>query len=46
MLISGILAFIKTGVFLVGYITSGNLFPEPLTRRRRKSIFRKICKWR
>lgn len=43
--ISGILAFLKTSVFLLGYITSSNLFPEPLTRRRRTNLFGKICKW-
>ena len=29
--ISSFVAFLKTGVFLLGYITSSNLFPEPLT---------------
>lgn len=29
--ISGFLAFLKSSLFVVGYIQSGNLFPEPLT---------------
>lgn len=29
--LSGFLAFLKCGIFLVGYIQSNNLFPEPLT---------------
>lgn len=29
--ISGFLAFLKTGLFMFGYIQSSNLFPEPLT---------------
>jgi hypothetical protein len=40
--ISGFLAFLKTSIFLVGYISSNNLFPEPLTRRRGKYLFREI----
>lgn len=39
--ISGFLAFLKSAVFVVGYIQSSNLFPEPLSRRRRKSLFGK-----
>lgn len=30
--ISSLLTFLKTSIFLVGYITGSNLFPEPLTR--------------
>ena len=34
--ISGFLAFLKTAFFLVGYIQSGNLFPEPLSLEEEK----------
>ena len=44
--ISSFITFLKTSIFLIGYITSSNLFPEPLTRRRRTNLFRKIFKWR
>lgn len=32
--------FLKTAVFAVGYIQGGTLFPEPLSRRRGKKLFR------
>lgn len=34
--ISGFLAFLKSAVFVVGYIQSGNLFPEPLRAEEEK----------
>ena len=34
--ISGFLAFLKSTFFLVGYIQSGNLFPEPLNAEEEK----------
>ena len=42
----GFLEFLKTTVFVVGYSQASNLFPEPLTRRRRKNMLRKNGKWR
>lgn len=34
--LSGFLAFLKSAVFVVGYIQSSNLFPEPLTSEEEK----------
>lgn len=33
---SGFLAFLKSAVFVVGYISNSNLFPEPLTSEEEK----------
>ena len=33
---SGFLAFLKSAVFVVGYISNNNLFPEPLTSEEEK----------
>ena len=40
--ISGFLAFLKTAVFLVGYIQSSNLFPEPLNAEEEKYYLEKL----
>lgn len=34
--LSGFLTFLKTAIFLVGYISSSNLFPEPLSSEEEK----------
>jgi len=34
--VAGFLAFLKTAIFTVGYIQSGNLFPEPLSAEEEK----------
>ena len=34
--ISGVLAFLNSAIFLVGYITNNNLFPEPLSQEEEK----------
>ena len=34
--LTGFLAFIKSAIFVVGYIQSSNLFPEPLTAEEEK----------
>lgn len=38
----GFLAFLKSAVFLVGYIQSSNLFPEPLTQEEEKIYLEKF----
>jgi RNA polymerase sporulation-specific sigma factor len=40
--ISGFLMFLKIAIFLVGYIQSGNLFPEPLTAEEEKIYLEKL----
>ena len=40
--IAGFFAFLKTAVFVVGYISSSNLFPEPLSKEE-ESIY--IERW-
>ena len=40
--ISGFLAFLKSAVFLVGYIQSSNLFPEPLKSDEEKYYLDKL----
>lgn len=40
--ISGFLAFLKSAVFLVGYIQSSNLFPEPLKADEEKHYLDKL----
>ena len=34
--LTGFLMFLKTAIFVVGYIVSSNLFPEPLTPEEEK----------
>lgn len=36
--LSGFLAFLKTAIFVIGYISSGSLFPEPLSKEEEKEI--------
>ncbi len=38
---SGFLAFLKSAVFVVGYISNNNLFPEPLTSEEEKMYLEK-----
>lgn len=40
--ISGFLLFIKSAVFVVGYIQSNNLFPEPLSPEEEKMCLEKL----
>lgn len=42
--ITGFLAFIKSAIFVVGYIQSSNLFPEPLTAEEEKIYLEKLQK--
>ena len=39
--ISGILAFLNSAIFLVGYITNNTLFPEPLSQEEEKIYLEK-----
>ena len=39
--ISGFLAFLKSAIFVVGYISNNNLFPEPLTPEEEKICLEK-----
>ena len=39
--ISGVLAFLNSAIFLVGYITNNNLFPEPLSQEDEKIYLEK-----
>lgn len=41
--ISGFLAFLQTAVFVVGYISNNNLFPEPLTAEEEKIYLEKLA---
>lgn len=41
--ISGFLAFLQTAVFVVGYISNNNLFPEPLTGEEEKIYLEKLA---
>ena len=41
LFISGFLTFLSSGIFLVGYIQSGNLFPEPLSAMEEKEVIEK-----
>ena len=38
----GFLAFLQTAVFVVGYISNNNLFPEPLTQDEEKMYLDEI----
>ena len=42
MRIFGLIQFLKTAVFVVGYISSSNLFPEPLTSEEEKIYLEKM----
>ena len=41
--ISGFLAFLQTAVFVVGYISNNNLFPEPLSGEEEKIYLEKLA---
>ena len=40
----GILEFLKSAVFVVGYIQGGSLFPEPLTNEEEKMYLEQMSK--
>ena len=40
--ISGFLAFLKSAIFVVGYIQSSNLFPEPLSQAEEKDCLERL----
>lgn len=40
--ISGFLAFLKSAIFVVGYIQSSNLFPEPLSSEEEKDCIERM----
>ncbi len=40
--ISGFLAFLKSAIFVVGYIQSSNLFPEPLSQEEEKNCLERL----
>lgn len=40
--ISGFLTFLQTAIFLVGYISSNNLFPEPLSLEEEREYLNKL----
>lgn len=40
--LSGFLAFLKSAIFVVGYIQSSNLFPEPLSSEEEKKCIEKM----
>lgn len=40
--ISGFLAFLKSAIFVVGYIQSSNLFPEPLSPEEEKDCLERL----
>lgn len=40
--LSGFLAFLKSAIFVVGYIQSSNLFPEPLSSEEEKICLEKL----
>ncbi len=39
--LSGFLAFLRTAIFVIGYISSSNLFPEPLTKEEETKYLEK-----
>ena len=41
--ISGFLAFLKSAIFVVGYIQSSNLFPEPLSNEEEKNCLERLA---
>lgn len=42
LFLSGFLAFLKTAIFAVGYISGGSLFPEPLSAEEEKQALLKL----
>jgi len=40
--LSGFFAFLKCATFVVGYIQSSNLFPEPLTAEEEREALEKF----
>lgn len=42
--LSGFFSFLKTSIFLVGYISSSNLFPEPLSSKEEADYLEKYQK--
>ncbi len=40
--VSGFLAFLKSAIFVVGYIQSSNLFPEPLSSEEEKNCIERM----
>lgn len=40
----GFLAFLQTSVFVLGYISNNNLFPEPLSKEEEKMYLEKLSK--
>lgn len=40
--LSGFLAFLKSAIFVVGYIQSSNLFPEPLSSEEEKNCIERM----
>ena len=42
--IGGFLTFLKSAVFVVGYIQGGNLFPEPLTAEEERNCLEQMAK--
>lgn len=42
--LSGLLGFLKTAIFAVGYISGGSLFPEPLSAEEEKNALIKMHK--
>lgn len=40
--VMGFLTFLRTAVFVVGYISNSNLFPEPLTQEEEKIYLQKL----
>lgn len=43
--LSGFFAFLKSAIFVVGYIQSSNLFPEPLSSEEEKNCIERMRKW-
>ncbi len=41
--VMGFLTFLQTAVFVVGYISNSNLFPEPLTQEEEKIYLQKLA---
>ena len=41
LFMSGFLAFLKSAVFVVGYISNNSLFPEPLSSEEEKLYIQK-----
>ena len=40
----GFLAFLQTSVFVLGYISNNNLFPEPLSKEEEKIYLERLSK--